>query len=64
MFDEKEKKDLELLIEMGNRQGGKLSSMIVSNYFVGFSSGKQTEDIYNAFRFPHFTLTGEIRITG
>lgn len=47
MFDEKEKKDLELLIEMGNRQGGKLSSMIVSNYFVGFSSGKQTEDVYN-----------------
>ena len=47
MFDEKEKKDLKLLIEMGNRQAGKLSSMIVSNYFVGFPSEKQTEDIYN-----------------
>lgn len=47
MFDEKEKKDLGLLIEMGNKQAGKLSSMIVSNYFVGFPSEKQTEDIYN-----------------
>lgn len=31
---------------MGKRQAGKLSSMIVSNYFVGFPSEKQTEAIY------------------
>lgn len=47
MFDEKEKKDLNLLIEMGRKQAGKLSSMIISNYFVGFSSEKQTENTYN-----------------
>lgn len=47
MFDEREKKDLDLLVETGNRQAGKLSSMIVSNYFVGFPSEKQTESVYN-----------------
>lgn len=47
MFDEKEKADLDLLVETGRKQAGKLSSMIVSNYFVGFPSGKQTEDTYN-----------------
>lgn len=47
MFDEKEKKDLELLIKMGKKQAGKLSSMIVTNYFVGFPSEKQTENTYN-----------------
>lgn len=47
MFDEKEKKDLDLLVEMGRKQAGKLSSMIVSNFFVGLSSEKQTESMYN-----------------
>ena len=47
MFDEKEKKDLSLLAEMGKKQAGKLSSMLISNYFVGFSTEKQTEDTYN-----------------
>lgn len=47
MFDEKEKKDLDLLIDMGKKQAGKLSSMIVTNYFVGFPSEKQTENTYN-----------------
>ncbi|EOS24467.1 hypothetical protein C806_01978 [Lachnospiraceae bacterium 3-1] len=46
MFDEKEKKDLDLLIEMGKKQANKLSSMIISNYFVGFPSKKQTEAVY------------------
>ena len=46
MFSEKEKKDLDLLIDMGKRQAGKLSSMIVSNYFVGFPSEKQTDNLY------------------
>ena len=31
---------------MGKRQAGKLSSMIVSNYFVGFPSEKQTDNLY------------------
>lgn len=47
MFDEKEKADLDLLAEMGKRQAGKLSSMIISNCFVGFSSERQTENTYN-----------------
>lgn len=47
MFDEKEKKDLDLLVEMGRKQAGKLSSMIVSNFFVGLPSEKQTESMYN-----------------
>lgn len=47
MFDEKEKKDLSLLAEMGKKQAGKLSSMLISNYFVGFTTEKQTEDTYN-----------------
>ena len=38
MFSEKEKEDLDLLVETGKRQAGKLSSMIVTNYFVGFPS--------------------------
>ncbi|MCI8741140.1 MAG: DUF262 domain-containing protein [Lachnospiraceae bacterium] len=46
MFSESEKKDLDLLVNMGKRQAGKLSSMIISNYFVGFPSEKQTESIY------------------
>ena len=46
MFEEKEKKDLDLLVEMGRKQAGKLSSMIISNYFVGFPSEKQTEAVY------------------
>lgn len=46
MFSEKEKKDLDLLVDMGKKQAGKLSSMTVSNYFVGFPSDKQTEDVY------------------
>lgn len=46
MFDEKEKKDLDLLIEMGKKQANKLSSMIISNYFVGFpSKSKQKQYI-------------------
>lgn len=47
MFGEKEKKDLDLLVEIGKKQAGKLSSMIISNYFVGFTSEKQTENTYN-----------------
>ena len=46
MFEEKEKKDLDLLVEMGRKQANKLSSMIISNYFVGFPSEKQTEAVY------------------
>lgn len=46
MFSEKEKKDLDLLVDMGKKQARKLSSMTVSNYFVGFPSDKQTEDVY------------------
>ena len=46
MFGEKEKRDLDLLIEMGRKQAGKLSSMLISNYFVGFPSEKQTKDTY------------------
>lgn len=46
MFSEKEKEDLDLLVKMGRRQAGKLSSMIISNYFVGFPSEKQTESVY------------------
>jgi len=47
MFSEKEEKDLDLLVEMGRKQAGKLSYMTISNYFVGFSSEKQTKDTYN-----------------
>lgn len=47
MFDEKEKKDLGLLVKMGKKQAGKLSSMMISNYFVGFPTEKQTEVTYN-----------------
>lgn len=47
MFDEKEKKDLGLLVKMGKKQAGKLSSMMISNYFVGFPTEKQTEATYN-----------------
>ena len=46
MFEEKEKKDLDLLVEMGRKQANKLSSMLISNYFVGFPSEKQTEAVY------------------
>lgn len=37
---------MDLLVDMGKRQAGKLSSMIVSNYFVGFPSEKQTDNLY------------------
>ena len=47
MFDEKEKEELELLIQTGKRNAGKLNYMTVSNCFVGFSSEKQTEETYN-----------------
>lgn len=47
MFDEKEKKDLDLLVEIGKKQAGKLSSMLITNYFVGFPSERQTEGTYN-----------------
>ena len=30
MFSEKEKKDLDLLVEIGEKQSGKISSMLVS----------------------------------
>ena len=33
-------------MEMGRKQANKLSSMIISNYFVGFPSEKQTEAVY------------------
>ena len=42
MFSEKEKKDLDLLVEIGEKQSGKISSMLVSNYWVELSSEKQT----------------------
>ena len=44
MFSEKEKKDLDLLVEIGEKQSGKISSMLVSNYWVELSSEKQTEE--------------------
>lgn len=47
MFNEKEKKDLDLLVKTGEKQAGKLNSITVSNYFVGFSTEKQTESTYN-----------------
>lgn len=46
MFDEREKAELDLLVGMGKRQAGKLSSMIISNCFVGFPTERQTEDTY------------------
>ena len=46
MFDEKEKAELDLLVGMGKRQAGKLSSMIISNCFVRFPTERQTEDTY------------------
>ena len=46
MFDEKQKRDLSLMVKMGKRQAGKLSSMIISNYFVDFPSEQQTETVY------------------
>ena len=45
MFSEKEKKDLDLLVEIGEKQSGKISSMLVSNYWVELSSEKQTGDV-------------------
>ena len=47
MFDDREKEDLKKLIQTGKRHGGRLSSMFLSNFFVGFPSEKQTEDNYN-----------------
>ncbi|MBS6398180.1 MAG: DUF262 domain-containing protein [Clostridiales bacterium] len=47
MFNENEKNDLNKLIEMGKKQADKLSSMIITNYFVGFPSERQTENTYN-----------------
>lgn len=47
MFDEREKNELNQLAEIGKKQDGKLSSMIVSNYFVDFPTEKQTETTYN-----------------
>ena len=44
MFDEREKAELDLLVGMGKRQAGKLSSMIISNCFVGSPTERQTED--------------------
>ena len=59
MFDEKEKEDLELLIDLGKKQAGKLSSMIVTNYFVGFPSVKQTE---NTVSYTHLTLPTKLEV--
>ena len=50
MFSEKEKKDLDLLVEIGEKQSGKISSMLVSNYWVELSSEKQTEEMYNRIK--------------
>lgn len=47
MLDAREKEDLKKLIQTGKRHGGRLSSMFLSNIFVGFPSEKQTEDNYN-----------------
>ena len=47
MFNEKERKDLELLAEIGKKQENKLDSIIVSNYFAGFPTSRQTEQTYN-----------------
>ena len=46
----KEKKDLDLLVEIGEKQSGKISSMLVSNYWVELSSEKQTEEMYNRIK--------------
>ena len=47
MFDEKEKDDLELLAEIAEKNGGKISEMTVSNYFVGVPSDRRTQATYN-----------------
>lgn len=47
MFDEKEKNDLEQLVKMGENQAGKLSSMIITNFFVDLPSEKQTDRTYS-----------------
>ena len=44
------KKDLDLLVEIGEKQSGKISSMLVSNYWVELSSEKQTEEMYNRIK--------------
>lgn len=41
------KKDLDLLVERGEKQGKKISAMLISNYFVGLPKEKQTEEQYN-----------------
>lgn len=47
MFSEKEKQDLEQFVKMGEKQAGKLSSMIITNFFVDLLSEKQTERTYS-----------------
>lgn len=47
MFSEKEKQDLEQFVKMGENQAGKLSSMIITNFFVDLPSEKQTERTYS-----------------
>ena len=42
MFDEREKAELDLLVGMGKRQAGKLSSMIIPTVLLGFpQKGRQ-----------------------
>ena len=41
------KRDLDLLVERGEKQGKKISAMLISNYFVGLPKEKQTEEQYN-----------------
>lgn len=42
------KEDLNKIVEMGNRQGGVLNDIIVSNFYIGLSSEQQTEENYSA----------------
>ena len=50
MFNEKEKKDLDMLAKIGERQSGKISSMLVSNFWVELSSVDQTEETYKRIK--------------
>ena len=50
MFNEKEKKDLDMLVKIGERQSGKISSMLVSNFWVELSSVDQTEETYKRIK--------------
>lgn len=48
MLTDKEKDELEKLIELGKKQNFHLNAMLVYNYFVGLSSERQNGEIYSA----------------